>query len=78
MQNIPQAIHQHAEGLKQAADYTLATTGLTAYWWYQYFEDGTKLFMMVGGAVLLALRIYIAVRDTGWCKRFKQRFKKEQ
>lgn len=51
------------ETLKHLADYGLAAGAVTSPFWLQMLERGFGLFMLVGGALLLTLRIAIALRE---------------
>lgn len=48
---------------KQVIDHTIALTALASPWWLQVLQNGAAIFMLVGGAVLLSLRILIAFRE---------------
>jgi hypothetical protein len=58
-----QFTEQTVASAKQATDYALATGGLASYWWYQYLEQGIGAFVFIGGAALLALRLYLTVLE---------------
>lgn len=49
--------------MKTALDGTLATYGVSAPLWLEYVQSGFSLFMLIGGAALLTLRLAIAWRE---------------
>lgn len=53
----------HTPMARAAGDGTLAVGAMTASIWLQYFDSGVHVFMQVGGVLLLALRILVAIRD---------------
>jgi hypothetical protein len=48
---------------KEALDGILGVGAVSSPIWLQYLQTGFGLFMLVGGAVLLALRLAIAWRE---------------
>jgi hypothetical protein len=44
-------------------DAVIATPAITAPWWLPALNSGIQEMMLVGGFVLLALRIAVAIRD---------------
>jgi len=54
------ATDQHVEQVKQGLDYALGAGAVTAPVWLQYVQTYAGFLMLVGGLVLLALRIAIA------------------
>ena len=51
------------EPSKQALDGAIVAVSLASPWWLQALQQGVGLFMLLGGAVLLALRLAIAWRE---------------
>ena len=63
---MQQKFEQHAQNagrVKDAADGTLGLGALSSPVWLQYLESSLGLFMLAGGALLLALRIYLTIRE---------------
>lgn len=48
---------------KEIIDGTLGIGAVTSPIWLQYLQTGIGMFMLLGGAVLLALRLAIAWRE---------------
>lgn len=48
---------------KEVLDGSLGLGAITSPIWLQYLQTGIGLFMLFGGAVLLALRLMIAWRE---------------
>lgn len=46
--------------LQSASDTLLAGAAVSSPWWMYMLKDGLTWFMLVGGAVLLVMRIIIA------------------
>ena len=53
----------HVDAAKTAIDGTLGVGAVTSPFWLNWLETGLGLFMLVGGAVLLILRLLIAWRE---------------
>lgn len=49
--------------VRNTIDAALGTGAVTSPIWLQYIQDGLGLFMLIGGAVLLLLRLMIAWRE---------------
>lgn len=58
-----QFVDQHAEPIKNTVDAAIGVGALSSPVWLQWIENGLGLFMLFGGAALLALRIYLAIRE---------------
>lgn len=48
-------------------DGAVGAASIAAPWWLQLFNEGMHVVVVIGGAVLLALRIALAVRE--WRRR---------
>lgn len=48
---------------KNAIDGTLGTLGVSSPIWLQYIETGSKTIVLIGGAMLVVIRVAIAIRD---------------
>jgi hypothetical protein len=48
-------------------DGAIAVGSVTAPWWLELFNQASHVYFIVGGAILLTLRIALAVRD--WRRR---------
>jgi hypothetical protein len=46
-----------------ATDAAIATPAITAPWWLPSFNSGIQELMLIGGFILLALRIAVALRE---------------
>jgi hypothetical protein len=44
-------------------DAAIGLGSVTAPWWLDLFNQATHVYFIIGGAVLLTLRIALAVRD---------------
>lgn len=55
---------------RAATDTVVAAGAITAFEWYRYFADGLAVFMAIGGAVLLGIRLALALRE--WRRGRKQ------
>lgn len=53
----------HFDSAKASIDGTLGTVAVSSPIWLQWLENGLGLFMLVGGAALLVLRLAIAWRE---------------
>ncbi len=53
----------HIDQIKTAVDGSLGVGAITSPFWLAWMESGLKIFMLAGGAVLLAIRILIAWRE---------------
>lgn len=51
------------EGARNAIDGTLGLGAVTSPFWLSWVENGLGIFMLVGGAVLLTLRLMITWRQ---------------
>ncbi len=54
---------QSIETVKQAVDGALGASAISAPIWVQYIETGLTVFMLAGGALLLALRLYLTMKE---------------
>jgi len=54
---------QHIEQLKQATDAAIGVSAVVSPIWLTYLENGLGLFMMIGGAILLGLRLWLTIRE---------------
>jgi hypothetical protein len=54
---------QSIETVKQAVDGTLGAGAVSAPFWVGYIETGLTMFMLAGGALLLALRLFLTVKE---------------
>jgi hypothetical protein len=48
---------------KEALDGALGVSAVSSIIWLQYIQTAIGMFMLIGGAVLLALRLAIAWRE---------------
>jgi len=48
---------------KQSLDGAIVAVSLASPWWLQALQQGVGLFMLLGGAALLTLRLAIAWRE---------------
>lgn len=48
---------------KHIVDSTLGVAAISSPWWMQLLQTGVGMFMLLGGALLLALRLAIAWRE---------------
>lgn len=48
---------------QQKLDSAIAAGAVTAPWWLWWFDHGTHIVLVIGGLILLALRILIAWRE---------------
>lgn len=55
--------HNEIDSVKNAIDGTLGVGAVTSPFWINALETGLGLFMLVGGVLLLILRIMIAWRE---------------
>ena len=60
---------QTVQSAKAAIDATVGIGAVTSPFWMQALQTGIGVFMLIGGAFLLALRIMIAWRE--WRGRVK-------
>tara|TARA_B100000073_G_C23374910_1_gene428519 strand:+ start:193 stop:390 length:198 start_codon:yes stop_codon:yes gene_type:complete len=51
------------EQLKNATDTVIATSLVSTPLWLQWVEQGLQLFMLVGGSVLLAFRLWAMIKE---------------
>ena len=51
------------DGLKNATDTVIATSLVSTPLWLQWVEQGLQLFMLVGGSVLLAFRLWAMIKE---------------
>lgn len=51
------------QDMKVPIDAAIGGVAASSPLWYQYVETGLGIFMLIGGAVLLCLRLAIAWRD---------------
>ncbi len=58
--NQPQ---QSIETVKQAVDGVLGASAVSSPLWVGYIETGLTMFMLAGGALLLALRLFLTVKE---------------
>lgn len=50
-------------GKESMTDFGLGGAAVTVPLWLQYLEAWAQAFVMIGGAVLLVMRLVLAVRD---------------
>jgi hypothetical protein len=48
-------------------DAAIAAGAITSPWWLQLFEQASHVYFIIGGAVLLTIRLALAIRE--WRKR---------
>ena len=51
------------DALKNITDTTIATGLVSTPIWLQWVEQGLQLFMLVGGSVLLAFRLWAMIKE---------------
>ena len=51
------------DGLKNITDTVIATSLVSTPLWLQWVEQGLQLFMLVGGSVLLAFRLWAMIKE---------------
>ena len=51
------------QDMRTPLDATVASIAVSSPLWYQYIETALGIFMLVGGATLLTLRLAIAWRE---------------
>lgn len=49
--------------IRGVPDISLGSAAVTSPIWLQYLESGSKTVALVGGAVLIVIRVAIAIRD---------------
>lgn len=49
--------------IQSVVDTTIATSALSSPLWLQAIEEGFHAYVLIGGCILLTLRIILAVRD---------------
>jgi hypothetical protein len=57
------SVEQNLEHLKQATDAAIGVTAVVSPLWMTYLENGLGLFMLIGGALLLGLRLWLTIRE---------------
>ena len=55
-------IHR-AEYIVQKSDYVTGTVMASSPWWLHYLEDYGAAYIALGGAILVTIRIVIAIRE---------------
>ena len=51
------------DGLKNATDTVIATSLVSTPRWLHWVEQGLQLFMLVGGSILLAFRLWAMFKE---------------
>ena len=51
------------EKIKNVTDTALSTSLVSTPFWLQWIEQGLQLFMLVGGSVLLAFRLWAMIKE---------------
>lgn len=54
---------QSIEPIKQAVDGVLGTGAVATAIWMPYLETGLTIFMLLGGALLLGLRLFLTIKE---------------
>ncbi len=49
--------------VRTAFDVSLGTSAATAPIWLEYVQNGTTVVVGVGGAILVVIRVWIAIRE---------------
>lgn len=64
MSDIPMV--DHAQTLKNTLDTTIGMGGITSPFWYKWLHSANELaafITIIGGAILILLRIALAIRE---------------